>query len=370
MTATDEDLGVAVATWGLPGAAVPFPSAPLPDERWQALSAAVRKARISGLFAGAVAGGAMPVTPAQRQDVAALHAQAMAVTVVLDRLLIELSTRLGDAEVDHRVLKGAAVAHTTYPDPSWRQYGDVDLLVPSAHYDRALAVLAAAGCERSRPQLRPGFDRRFGKGTTLRSADGHWVDVHRTLVMGPFGLSIRTDDLFTDATPFTVAGHTVQGLGRDLRFLHACYNAALGDTHPRLLALRDIAEMVLHDAVDTEAALSLAAAWEGRVVVARAVQLTWERLRIADRVPLSEWAGRYRPSRSEARALLRHLGAGRRYARTALASLRAISGLRAKAGYLYALALPSRAFLDERDLGPVQWLRKGRDSVLRNGASR
>ena len=37
---------------------------------------------------------------------------------------------LGAAGIDVRALKGPAVGRLEYPDPSWRAYGDVDLLVP------------------------------------------------------------------------------------------------------------------------------------------------------------------------------------------------------------------------------------------------
>lgn len=356
-------LRLAVASYDLPGATFPPPDRPLDAHDWQRLRAAIRQERLSGLLAAAVASGAWPVTAGQRNEVAELHRDAMAVAVVLDALLVQLSRVLDAANVDHRVLKGSGVAHTSYPDPAWRQYGDIDLLVPAVRYDDAIHALGQAGCQRTRPQLRTGFDRRYGKGTTLRHEDGHWVDVHRTLAMGPFGLAVQTADLFATATPFTVAGHTVRALGPELRFLQACYNAALGDVSPRLVALRDVAQLLLDHQLDRDRVLELAMAWEGQAVVARAVQLTWERFGIADRVPLSEWAHRYQPSRAEQRALSRHLESGNRYARKALASLRQIDGLRAKAGYLHAVALPSREFLQQRDLGTWGWLRRGRESL-------
>lgn len=355
----EDALHLAVAAYGLPGAEPVFPTAPLPEASWNALCAAVRRHRLCGLLAAAVGAGALPATSSQWDDVAELHGQALAVAVVLDRLLVELSRVLEDADIPHRALKGSAVAHTCYPDPSWRQYGDIDLLVPSDPYDRALKVLAEAGCHRIWPQLRAGFDRTYGKGTTLRNRDGQWVDIHRTLVMGPFGLTLQPDDLFSGSSVFVVAGHPLRALDPDLQFLHACYNAALADVPPRLVALRDVAQLTLNAELNWERVLAFATAWEGRAVVARAVRIAWERFGIADRVLISEWAVKYQPSRSEERALSHHLDSGRRFARKAFASVSKIRGLRAKLGYVSALAMPDRAFLDHRDTGTVTWWRRG-----------
>ena len=95
---------------------------------------------------------------------------------------------LEKAGIAHRVLKGHAWAHTVYPDPSWRAFGDVDLLVGTDDSDRAVEVLESTGVRRTLPEVRPGFDRRFGKDATLLSASGREVDLHRLLVAGPYGL--------------------------------------------------------------------------------------------------------------------------------------------------------------------------------------
>ena len=103
---------------------------------------------------------------------------------------------LAGAGIGYRVLKGPAVAHLDYADPAQRAFGDVDVLVESTAYDDALGVLAASGARRRYTEVRPGFDRRWGKGACLVAADGTQIDVHRTFVAGPFGLTIDLDELF------------------------------------------------------------------------------------------------------------------------------------------------------------------------------
>ncbi|MBA3621797.1 MAG: hypothetical protein H0W51_05695 [Euzebyales bacterium] len=60
-------------------------------------------------------------------------------------------------------------------------------------------MLGNCGYRRSWPQLRPGFDRRFGKGAPLRRDEGWELDLHRTFVMGPFGLTVDLDGLFASS---------------------------------------------------------------------------------------------------------------------------------------------------------------------------
>ena len=53
--------------------------------------------------------------------------------------------------LDHRALKGAAVAHLDYPDPALRSFIDVDLLVRAEEWDDAIQVLREAGGSVSLP---------------------------------------------------------------------------------------------------------------------------------------------------------------------------------------------------------------------------
>ncbi len=48
----------------------------------------------------------------------------------VERVLLDVTLTLDRAGIDSRVLKGVALSHTAYSDPSERVFGDVDLLVP------------------------------------------------------------------------------------------------------------------------------------------------------------------------------------------------------------------------------------------------
>ena len=109
--------------------------------------------------------------------------------------------RLDSVGIPVRVLKGTASSHLDYPDPALRTYGDVDLLVPGDHYEQAVRLLVSDGAHRRYPEPRTGFDRRFGKGCSLRTPDGLEVDLHRTFTMGPYGESLALESCGRAARP-------------------------------------------------------------------------------------------------------------------------------------------------------------------------
>ena len=47
----------------------------------------------------------------------------------LERVALDVTADLAAAGIETRLLKGAATARLDYDDPSWRSFGDVDLLV-------------------------------------------------------------------------------------------------------------------------------------------------------------------------------------------------------------------------------------------------
>lgn len=331
------ELARRVAAYGLPGARS-FPRSPVDDRLWAAVVGRLRDEKLLGPLAHAVGDGALPVTPAQRETVATEHAAAMSVTLVLERELVRVAGRLAAGGVDYRVLKGAAVARTVYPDPSWRTFRDVDILVPGDRFDRAVGLLAGLGYRRRAPELRSGFDRRFGKGATLVGAPGYEVDVHRTFVPGRYGLRMHADDLFFGGVgTIALGGVTVLTLPPTGRFLNACYHAALGGPVATLAAHRDVAQMLVSPGLDPSAVLRVARSWDAEAVVATAVARAVEQLGLRDAGPLASWAAAYRPRRIDRRAV-RSYTSHRSFSRQAVSGLTSVPGLLPKFAYLAAVA--------------------------------
>ncbi|MGH8883781.1 MAG: nucleotidyltransferase family protein [Egibacteraceae bacterium] len=355
----------AVAAFGLPNAAAALPDVPLAPTEWQQVVERTFAARLSGHLAEAVVSGAFVATPEQAQQTIGLHRQATWRVLTLERRVLKVAELLEAADIDIRVLKGPALAHTSYSKASLRTFIDVDVLVPADRFDDATAALAGAGYTRPLPQLRPGFDRRFAKTAMFLDSDGLQVDVHRTFVVGPYGLLIQLDDLFATQKPFAIAGHTLKALGAEEQFLNICYHAALGDVPPQLGALRDIAQVLLGSTLDLERVRRLAAAWRGTAVLARAVTLTWETLALAADHPLATWARNFVPERADQRLLACYLSTNRSNSAKYLASIRVIPGLAAKLTYLRALLLPDRTFLERREMAHGAWWHHGAAALLR-----
>lgn len=360
------DLCRAVAGHGLPGAGVGFAPGLPGDDQWGQLCRWVVSQRLAGLLEAAVADGALAVDTARREQVARLHRSAMVGAIVLERTLLRTVDLLGAAGIDYRVLKGTAVAHLDYPDPSQRSYGDVDILVRAGQFDGAIATLEAAGHIRRFPEPRPGFQRRFGKGNCMVTPEHLEIDLHRSLAMGPFGLTIILDDLWARSSTFTLAGEELPALALEERFLHAAFHAVLGDPVPRLSALRDVAQILLTRPLDIDRVRALGSAWRADAVVARAVGLAEGAFELpAAAHPLLAWARAYEPSSRERQALRVYTDPAQTYAAKSFAALRVVPGLRSKVAYLRALLFPAPSYLAGRHRGRLSRWARGVAQVLR-----
>ena len=167
-------------------------------------------------------------------------------------------TRSSDrAGIETRVLKGPALAHRYYDDPSLRSFGDGDMLVRGADIDATVEILQREGLQRRFGAPRSSFDRRFVKAIALVADDGLELDLHRALTPGPFGVLFDVEEIF-DAAPdhIDLGGHRMSCLAPELAFAHACAHAVLGDDVPRLVAVRDVAQL-LAAGLDVPATIAL-----------------------------------------------------------------------------------------------------------------
>ena len=121
-----------VAAHGLAGSTWRSPHEPLPAADFDDLHAPVRRQRLTGLLWAAVRQGAMPVTQDAGGARRVGHVESLAGVLALEHLLLDSVATLTAAEIPTRVLKGPVVAHLDYPDPTWRTFGDIDLLVRGA----------------------------------------------------------------------------------------------------------------------------------------------------------------------------------------------------------------------------------------------
>lgn len=363
------DFLLAVAGYGLAGAVRAFPAEPLGDESWASLLQSARTHRVTGLLLAAVDEGAFPATEIQVQQAHTVHLSAIMWVMSLEHELLNVVDLLAGSAIGCRVLKGAAVAHLDYARPELRSFIDLDVLVRAEDFDRAVQVLVAAGFVRRLAEPRPGFDRRFDKGTTLVGATRFELDLHRTFVLGPWGLLVDLDDLWKDSQKLVLGGRTVRALSRDNRLRHACYHAALGDWPLRLGSLRDIAEMILGDGGELTVRRMLGPHRGTEAVLAAAVADSWRLLGIATVTELSSWAQSYVPSRKDEARLALHTRADKTFAAQAVSTLGALPRLRDKASYIWALILPDAEYVADRHASAMARFRYGIREV-RRGRSR
>jgi hypothetical protein len=337
----------AIASHGLAGSLLDMPQETLADDDFARVHAAVRSQKLTGLFWSAITHGDFPTTGSQRERAEKSHLERLVGVLLLEDLLLHVAQSMEDADIPVRVLKGAAMAHLDYPDPSQRPFGDIDVLVPGDHFDAAVDVLTTSGCRRLFPEPRPGFDRQFGKGACLRTPAGLEIDLHRTFSMGPFGAWLALDEVWATSECFMLAGKRLHALSPEVRFLHAAYHASLGDRTLRLAPLRDVAQLALTRELDWRRVHALMEGSRGEAVVARSVCSAWGELHVADVLAISAWASAYQESPRQASELAVY-GSRSSYAARALATVGAIPSMTQKARYVRTLAWPGHSYVADR----------------------
>lgn len=336
---------------------------PLDDRDWSVFAGLLERNRLIGLAALAVETERLAVTDDQFDDLTERDQRWQSHALVAERLLQEVLATLHAGDIDTRVLKGSALAHTVYAAPEHRVFGDLDVLVPGARLSDARAALTAGlGVDDVLPELRPGFDQEFAKDVLLR-ADGIEIDLHRTIAAGPFGLRLPVDELFDGGRQFELGDRRAPTLGPVATFVQVACNAALGDVPPRLGSLRDVAQCGLSSDIDVAAVGELARRWRLEAPVGRAVTATWDALGLADH-PLRAWAGTLEIGPGDRHLLAASVTTNRSYARH-VASLAAVPGLAAKARYARAILGPQQTYRRARGWQRGDHLRRAWRGLVR-----
>lgn len=359
-----------IAGFGLQNGDDPGPVT-VPSLAWDWLLPHLSQQRLTGLALASAESRWLELTPEQEAKLLERHRSAMMQALSLERWTVRLSAAFEDAGINSVVLKGSSLAHTVYPDPSWRPFADLDLLVQGRDWRRACTVLSELGFRRDLPEPRPGFDERFGKAAAHTAPDGLSLDLHRTLVLGPFGLWMDPAELFDRAIPFSVGGRVLRRLDDTTLLAHVCMHAVLGWKPPLLLPLRDVAQVARVGRVDWTLLSELARRWRLAAVLRYAFEASSELLGAVLPEESAELL-RYRPRRGERRALEAYTTDRRDRGGTALSTVRAIRGIRGKVAYIRSMLFPDRAFLAARAhrpgrpshvgrlMVPVRWMKRGR----------
>ena len=317
----------------------------------------VRGERLDGLLLQASRDGAIELTDGQVAGFGRAHREDMEQALRLERAALDVVGLLADRGIDSVALKGMALANTVYADAGWRSFGDVDLLLDPAGFVAGIDALVAAGAERDLPEVRSGFDRRFAKDVPVL-VNAMTVDLHRTLIQGPFGERLPVPMLLAAGRAVELGGRTMRVLAPADAYVFAALTAGAADVPARLITLRDLLELERAQDFDPDAVREVAAHWRVEAALARAIRLVDDVLRPDQPLALLVWARRFEPRRIERFYMSCYTSPARSY-RSTLATLLAIPMWSDRARFTRAVLVPQRSYREARGWSLGDHVRRG-----------
>ena len=143
----------------------------------------------------------------------------------VDLVTAEVTAALLAARVPSILLKGPALTTWLYRGDEARLYGDTDLLVRAADWERAIAILVELGFEDDRAPLAHPRMESGASHPWVRPRDGAAVDLHQTV----FGVGAEPEQLWAalsaGAVPGLVGGEEVLMPSFPARLLHVSLHA-------------------------------------------------------------------------------------------------------------------------------------------------
>jgi hypothetical protein len=136
------------------------------------------------------------------------HRGAMAWCLGVERKLLGLGDAF-DAKASGSLSPRAPRSRTRCTRSLPAAFADLDLLVSTADYERACTVGSLGHGDSTRAPAQVG---RVGKASVHTHPEDASRSTHRTLVIGPFGLWIRPEELLERREPFLLAGQKLSRL--------------------------------------------------------------------------------------------------------------------------------------------------------------
>lgn len=301
-----------------------------------------RSTSLEGQLLASVELGTVELTPFQWELLATRHREAMIHALRTERQLLAASRVLRGVGIRHCGLKGVALAHSVYPEPATRTFNDADLLIEPTRFGDAVEVLTACGWQRSLPEIAPGFDDRFAKDVPL-VRNGVALDLHRTLIEGPYGARIDVERMIGQARHIRVGSRPLAILCVSDLYVHAALTAGAADVPPRLVTLTDM--LMLERSPEFDAGQVVYRTEQSKIgpAVARGIRVLQEILRLEARPALLGWANGWESTWDERLILKTYLRRGGGYKR-ALASIPYQRNWKDRRDLARALILPSREY--------------------------
>ncbi len=276
------------------GPASGIPDEPLNDLHWSNLLSDVSQNRLWLVAAAAVNTGVLPVTVEQAEQILDGEERAVSTLLRVEQATLQVADLLasiGSYGVDFLILKGPAHAQMLWADTQLRAWGDLDILVPEPHMavvaETLVADLGAVWHDREADRQNA---IRFANSMTFTLRSGVEVDLHLTLLRGPFVETLHRDDLWRDNSTVQVGSRQMSGLSPEAMVVHACMHA-LSNEYGQLTRLRDIAEGLREGSgVDHHRVITLSEQWNCEAVVASAINRAASIFGSAGDLALTDWA--------------------------------------------------------------------------------
>lgn len=281
----------------------------------------------------------------QRTDIRQHFGSAMCRCVQLEHHLVATAGLLAANGVRCIALKGGATAHLDYPDPSWREFSDIDLLIDPADLAKATGLVEAAGWAQG--YALPAGHQRFTHAVTFVQ-DGMELDLHQRIAHRALGRLLPTGDLVARAVTFEVAGADLLALDDVDRLIHSTVHAvASGRSGQRLSGLADVLLVAEQRPDLAEAVLERAEERRVRSLVERGVRDAYATAQLDIN---GDWvAAMARPIRRRDRLVDRaYLDTRRRPVLEEIAHLRLLGGWRDRTRYVAGFFASEQEGLAER----------------------
>lgn len=246
----------------VPGGDSPSTSAAPPAQAppFEVVLQLARRHRVVPLVIEAVGEGRLDVTDEQLDRLLALEIETAGSQVMVESRLLEAHAALIAAGIESAVLKGVAVAHLDYPDPSLRQFGDADVLVPAERLRDAIAALSGLGWRPA--SALPAGHLEFTHAFPMRHPVGGDVDLHQALGRRSIGLKIPAREICSRTTTFELAGTALRALDAGDRLVHAVVHGGTSrGVFRRLSSTADVLVLAESPAVDPAVVVERAVRW-------------------------------------------------------------------------------------------------------------
>lgn len=156
-------------------------------------------------------------------------------------VLAQILDACGEAGIEALILKGAALAHISYPQPGLRPMRDIDLLVKESQMWQAQSILEGLGF--NAPQRFPGKGTHHHLAVAGKQVEGFQVsvEVHHNLFLERIEQSMSFEELSVDPLPFTLpSGGQAHTLGYEDMLWHICLHLAQISQSFRLVWVTDV----------------------------------------------------------------------------------------------------------------------------------